>query len=349
MGNFLRREDGNVAVAFALAALPVLGAVGVAVDYARAVNVRSFVQSQADIAALSGAQLGPDGDPQLYLDHLRAATEQRFGVGSWIETLEIDAKWVSEVDFSVGVKGAVPVSLLGAVPGFPQEMDIGVVAVVRMAQPREVYKPPVVSELDNEAGDYNRVYVYCFDPSKLKGKGKAKGNRANARSEMTAIADNVGTKYTYQMPRCEEGQTMSFKLLNVRLARNEPKKWDDPKALRFEYYTDTTEKNGSYDYHLDGKKVLETVLCDNVMQCRPKSKGGIIPEGKNREPVQAKGTCSPGKYLYYGWEDRPPGQPGASDDWTDIAWTDRDYDDIRIVIGCPTLETVEERVVRLTR
>jgi len=122
-----------------------------------------------------------------------------------------------------------------------------------------------------------------------------------------------------------------------------------PAAQRFEYYTDTEIKNGSYDYDLGDWKVLETVLCDDVKECKPKSKGGIIPEGKNRTPVQAKGVCSPGKYIYYGWEDRPPGMSGPSDDWTDIAWTDRDYDDIRIVIGCPTLETVNDRLVRLTR
>jgi len=49
---------------------------------------------------------------------------------------------------------------------------IGVKSTVHMAEPREVYKPPVVSELDNEAGDYNRVYVYCFDPEKAR-KSKA--------------------------------------------------------------------------------------------------------------------------------------------------------------------------------
>jgi len=348
MRNFLRSKDGNMAVMFALTALPVLGGVGVAIDYARAVNVASFVQSQADIAALSGAQLGPDGNPQAYLDYLKFVTEQRYGSGAWINKMTIDAKWVSDVDYRVTVKGEVPVSILGAVPGFPREMDIGVSSIVRIAAPREVYKPPVVSELDNEAGDYNRVYVYCFDPEKFK-KGKGSTKRTNARSDMTAIADNAGTKYTYEMPRCAEGQNLSYKLLNVRLVRGEPKKWDDPKQTRFEYFTDTEIKGSNYDYYLDDKSVLETVICNNVNECRPKSKGGIIPEGKNRTPVQAKGTCSPGKYLYFGWEDRPPGLAGPSNDWTDIAWTDRDYDDIRIVIGCPTIETVQERQVRLTR
>ena len=42
--------------------------------------------------------------------------------------------------------------------------------------------------------------------------------------------------------------------------------------------------------------------------------------------------------MYYGWEDRPPGMPGHQNtggNWQHVAWTDRDYDDIRIVIACP--------------
>jgi Flp pilus assembly protein TadG len=46
MRTFLNCNKGNFAVAFSLALLPVLGAAGMATDYARAVNVRSFLQSQ---------------------------------------------------------------------------------------------------------------------------------------------------------------------------------------------------------------------------------------------------------------------------------------------------------------
>jgi hypothetical protein len=51
--------------------------------------------------------------------------------------------------------------------------------------------------------------------------------------------------------------------------------------------------------------------------------------------------------MYYGWEDRPPGLSGTSSNWQHIAWTDKDYDDIRIIIKCPTFETVGERNARL--
>lgn len=338
-----------MAVTFALAVLPLIGAVGMAIDYTDATNVRSYMQNQADAAALSGAQLGPDGDAAAYLEYLRAAAAQRYGEGEWIDDMTVDGKWIGTVDYQVTVTATMPTSIIAAVPGMPHTVDIGVTSTVRVAEPREVYKPPVVSELDNEAGDYNRLYVYCYDPTQVKGKGKAKGQREKARTQMTAFADNAGTKYDYEMPRCEGESSLSFKLLNVRLAREDPGKWDSPHAQKFEYFSDTEIKKNKYKYDFDGAKILETVICDDLDECKPKSKGGIIPEGKEREPVQAKETCSPGKYIYYGWEDRAPGMKGPSNDWTDVAWTDRDYDDLRIIMSCPTLETVEDRLVRLVR
>ena len=255
----------------------------------------------------------------------------------------MESEWPTQVDYRIVVKGRMPVTLLGAVPGFDDLVALGVTATARLGEPRYVYEAPEMSELDNEAGDYNRIYVYCFDPIKAAAKD------GNGRSQMTPIADNGGTVYTYEMPRCDAGQTLSYRLLNVRLARTQPAKWDDPKALRFDYYTDTVVENGIDKHDLGGWSVLETALCNTRKECEQVSRGGIVPEGKNRTPVQAKGTCTPGKYMYYGWEDRPPGRKGPAKDWTDIAWTDRDYDDIRIVIKCPTLEPAAERMVRLVK
>jgi Flp pilus assembly protein TadG len=389
MRRFLDCKKGNFTVAFAIAVLPVLGAAGVAVDYSRALSIHSYLQVQADAAALSAARVGYNGTATAHLEYLKAATEQRFGSGS-VTGLSVQPDWVTPVDYRIVVTAQMPVSVLSAVPGFNDTVPLSVTATARIAEPRYVYDPPELSELDNEAGDYNRVYVYCFDPVKAaaggdvassqdnddddngKGKGKGKGKGGDkgkgkgkdddnagkggapvdgsgdgGRTQMTAIADNAGTKYTYVMPRCDAGQTLSFKLLNVRLARTEPPKWDDPKALHFEYYTDTQVVNGADKHDLDGWSVLETAICNSKKECDKKSKGGIVPEGKNRTPVQAKSTCSPGKYMYYGWEDRAPGMAGANYDWTDVAWTDRDYDDIRVVMKCPQLEEAAERMVRL--
>jgi hypothetical protein len=340
MRSFLADRKGNIAVAAAMATLPIMGAAVVAIDYTRADNVRAFMQAQSDMAALSGAQLGPTGNPKAYLEHVKFYTEQRYGVGSWVDAMKVKGKWLNDFDYRVAVTGRVPVSVLSAVPGFTNDMSVSVVSIARLAEPRYIYKPPTLTELDNEAGDYNRIYVYCYNE-------KNKNKPDKGRTQITAISDNGGTKYKYEMPRCGADETLSYKLLNVRLVRNRPSKWDDPHQTRFEYFSDTVVNQGKDKHSPDVTKVLETVLCSNLNECKPKSKGGIIPEGKNRNPVSAKATCSPGKYMYYGWEDRMPGLPGPADDWTDIAWTDRDYDDIRIVMSCPELEKAEDRMVSL--
>lgn len=349
MRHFLKDKAGNFAIMFAIASVPLIGAAGVAADYSRAINIRSFMQSQTDAAALAAAQLGPTGNQQPHLDYLSGVTYQRYGEDKGISGLSVSAAWLGSVDYRVDMSGQMPVSLLGGVPGFPSHVALSVSSTVRVAEPRYVYKAPTVSELDNEAGDYNRIYVYCFDPEVAKANGGGQAQREKARTEMIPIADNGGTKYTFEMPRCNAGQHLSFRLMNVRLVRDQPSKWDSKSAQRFDYYTDTEIKNGAEVHDLGGWSVLETVLCNSMKECKPKSQGGIIPEGKNRSPQKAKASCSPGKYMYYGWEDRPPGMSGPSKDWTDVAWTDKDYDDIRIVIGCPELEPVEERSVRLVK
>ena len=52
IGRFRRDSSGNIAVIFALALMPVLSAVGCAVDYARATQLRSKLQSAVDAASV---------------------------------------------------------------------------------------------------------------------------------------------------------------------------------------------------------------------------------------------------------------------------------------------------------
>lgn len=348
MMGFWACRQGNVAIVFALSLIPIVGAAGVAVDYARASNAKSFAQGQADRAALFGIQVGPEGDTSRYIEDFKRAMRDRYGDVAWVNGMDVQGVWVSEVDFRVEARGNVPVTLLAAVPGMSDNVPIGVVAAARLAEPKYVYNPPEVSELDPEADDYNRIYVYCFDAEE-KDDPETRG-----RTQMTAIADNGDdSEYEFTMPRCEAGETLSFRLINVREARTRPELWDNG-GPRFEYYTDTViNDNGAEQYDIScegdnnacsnppagGWEILETVLCNSPDECKPKSQGGIIPEGKDRTPQRATQACSPGKYIYYGWEDRPPG----------TGWTDRDYDDIRIVIGCPSMEQEGERNVRLTR
>ena len=60
----LRRDDrGTTAITFAIAAIPLVGVMGLAVDYSRAYRVQSHLQTAVDAAALAGATEATD-DPQ---------------------------------------------------------------------------------------------------------------------------------------------------------------------------------------------------------------------------------------------------------------------------------------------
>jgi Flp pilus assembly protein TadG len=60
-GRFARADQGNIAVLFAIAAVPILGFVGAAIDYARANSARSSMQAALDSTALMLAKDLSDG------------------------------------------------------------------------------------------------------------------------------------------------------------------------------------------------------------------------------------------------------------------------------------------------
>ena len=59
-----------------------------------------------------------------------------------------------------------------------------------------------------------------------------------------------------------------------------------------------------------------------------------ITDRKGRTPSREELSCEEGSYLFVGIEDRPP-------EW---AWSDRDYDDLRFVISCPSGEEIRSTV-----
>ncbi|WP_404403563.1 TadE/TadG family type IV pilus assembly protein [Pelagibacterium halotolerans] len=201
----------------------------------------------------------------------------------------------------------------------------------------------------------------------------------------TAGGESNWREYVYVAPQCPDGSELSFRLENVRFSRgqayywedeyNEDMGWDGHSRVdfapgghghkgRFNYYTDTYYEDGVDGEQYDGltlpdvnnpyvqpgapAKVLETILCDTKEECETTADGGIIPhEQTDREPLRASESCQEGKYMYYGWEDRPPGLSGPDDTWEDVAWTDSDYDDIRVVIQCPVEKSIGDRNARL--
>lgn len=415
--DFLRREDGAVALIFGLMAIPFMALVGWSVDYVRLNHVHDYLQAQVDTAALNALQ--PDEQWEVNARHpdepwkaaMRGEIEREYQ-GDWARNIDIAGNWVGEGYFRVTANADVPLSFIKLIPGIPDLQLVAVSATAELIKPVEIREPPVNTTLDPEAGDYNRIWMYCYWPDR-----PANDPSQPKRTHMTPIADNGGSVYTadmtysdpalladynsgnmglrengvwerradsgqsrqyvYFMPQCPSGSFMSFRLENVRFARGDSNYWDsneqgtnappnsggDKKTGRFNYYTDTYFEEGSdveryaglhgpEPYVAPGQKVdiLETILCDTEEQCDPTHRDSIIPNRQtNRNPQKAAGGCEPGKYMYYGWEDRPPGLSGSSNDWQHIAWTDRDYDDIRIVIKCPVFTIEGDRHTRLVR
>jgi Flp pilus assembly protein TadG len=324
--SFWQRSDGGVAVPFTLILIGALMISGGALDYGRAIHMATILQATADSAALNVAS----ADKAMWSDlvgHAHDEADQRSqSVGA--EKVTLSGNWINTTDFQITASADVPFVLLVAVPGMPSKATVTASAVARTNTVANVSAPPSMAQLDPEAGDYNQIYVYCFDA------GRA-GDTDKGRSQMTLIADNGDSTYAFSMPTCKENESISYRLRNVRTNK---KKWNDPKAEQYDYYTDTTFDSKGAQVYNTGYQIVETVLCDDLTECKPKSQGGILPSGKNRTPQTEKQVCEPGKFMYYGWEDRPPG----------LGWTDTDYDDIRVIVSCPTT-VVKARNVRLIR
>jgi Flp pilus assembly protein TadG len=251
-------------------------------------------------------------------------------------------------------------------------VDLATIRVAAVAaRPVNVwYQPPERETLDPEAGDFNEIYVYCYDTL-------GSGSPESRRSQMTLVSNNMpagqnivaisggrvaqNPPTTVTWPRCtQRGQTLSFRLRNVRHVKANPVLWSNPNATisglqpgrpEFNYYTDTVLNEGTEIIDLQGFNVLETVLCDSLSACTPGGFGSQIPSGRNRAATRLRESepCQPGKFMYFGFEDRPPGQSGRADNWLWPAWTDSDFDDIRIVMKCPNSGRLGDALVRLVR
>lgn len=369
--DLLQNKRGSVAVIFGLSVIPILGVAGIAVDYSRASSARTSLQSKSDVIALTIAGNGTKAGYQEVVSRMSMGTANEIGV-SGLKELAFTGTWTDEMTFAVTATGQLDTLIAHVLPSVFSRMDLGVIAVARISEQQYQYDPPVLTYLDPDAGDYNQLYAYCFDYTRAVPSNPALNYRH--RSQMTLIADNNGKEYEFEWPRCGEGESLSIRMRNLRHVRSHPKLLADrtlpPYAAEFDYYTDTRIFEGRETSDIvrenvwapshwpaqyrdgqvrNGFNMLETVLCDSLTECVGTSRGGVLPEGKNRNPSTSANACSPGKYMYFGWEDRPPRQVGASGRWTDPAWTDRSYDDIRIVMKCPDGGPIGDRNVRLIR
>ncbi len=412
---FLKREDGVVAIIFAVMAIPFFAMAGWAVDYLRLEHVKEYLQIQADTAALNATH---KDDPQAtnweqaQWDRTHSAIMaeiNRTYSGAWASNIALTHEWLEpDVRVKVTARADVPLAFMNIVPGIPDTQAVEVVAVVVVSETYWEYSVEA-TDLDYEAGDYNRVWAYCFWPN------RDPSGDLPIRTQMTPIADNAGSStvkniyiaetsnpqiegaeaivdsdlramyiskqnsningvdgvlegtyrtvsnahmdvprtYRYVSPLCQGESYFSLRLENVRNQRGDYRYWEVgdfyyASGERYNYYTDTYPDAVTDEMQYGGLElpawgggdadILETVLCESLSPCGPASPGRDRQLGAANQRERAEAECPEGSYMYYGWEDRPAGIG---------EWTDADYDDIRVIISCPTLKSMGDQNPRL--
>jgi hypothetical protein len=376
-------RHGATATVFALSMPIMAGGLAMGIDFSLYNMVHNRMQTTVDGAALSAAMeierggdvtakalAYVDGELPGAFDGMTTAADVTVGVYSAANGFRPDN--TSNAN-AVRVRGerspdrGNEMSQMFSALFIDQAKTISVEAIA--ARPVNVfYQPPESRTLDPEAGDYNEIYVYCYDT-------QGTGTPASRRSQMTLVSNNMpagsnivqisGGRITANpsnsptWPNCmQEGQTLSIRLRNIRHVKSNPVLWNNPNATisnmqpgrpEHNYYTDTQIQQWVEQFDLQGANILETVRCDTMAQCTPGAIGSTIPTGRNRQNSRRRENrpCEPGKFMYFGFEDRPPGRSGASSNWLQPAWTDTDYDDIRIVMRCPNSGRLGDAFVRL--
>lgn len=343
----VRDERGAVAIAVALMMPVMVGLSALAVDVGNSRLIRNRLQSAADAGALAAVQMLADQAQarSRAVDFVAVNLPESFGPATGPDDVDFGAFDPSDGSFApslVDVNAIRVRSVREAARGNPaprffsaifgnEPITISVSAIAARTI-TSTYQPPEIFNLAPEAADYNEVFAYCFD---FEGGGGA----ASRRSSMTLIARNITPPVSYVWPECPEGQSLSFRLRNIRDARNNPPLRTSPKRTEYNHYSDTRIVDEREVFDFAGRSIIETMRCDTLDECKPTTQGGIVPAGKERVPNREDRPCVPGKFMYFGWEDRPPG----------LGWTDKDYDDIVFVMRCPTGALVTYGAARLVR
>lgn len=357
----LKDQRGVAAMFFALSVPVILGAVAYAVDFTNYRVTHNRLQTAADAAAIAGVKSldAPNmtvaqaiqfarlnvpasyGDITRQSDVIIGVFDPATGFSPSSDAREINAVRVRAVRNSTrgNPVRAVLASLWNTA-------DVSLSAEATAARQLNVqYEPAERFMLEPEAWDYNEIWAYCYDRN-------ATGPVANRRSQMTLLGNNLpegtnATRYSNgyitevpanppTWPDCsEQGQALSFRLRNIREAKQYPENFRNGRRQEYNYYTDTIISGGVEHFNLS-EPILETVLCDTEALCDPSKRNSQVPKGKNRTPKVETRPCAPGKYMYFGWEDRPPS--GGSD---------RDYDDITMLMKCPSVGTLGDGITRL--
>jgi Flp pilus assembly protein TadG len=403
LSRFARNERGNVAIMFGVALIPMVGAAGLAIDQNSGSNARSIVQSELDAAALDVVKAAVKIQTDATKTSLTAAARQVLidteataiiaarkqiaeskVAGSRVSAFSFNGNWADSLKTEYKVDTSFTLKRMMYLPSIStSDISVGASATARMQVTTET--KTTVPTLDNpgyEAGDYNRIYAYCYNV-----KNKAQADKG--RTQMTPVSSNgtdggsgskeLDTNVAFRnvlMPTCSGDEILSWRLYNVRGQRTQKNSWptdtynattklysqtDKSGVTIYNHFSDTAidPVTGLEEYAFTGNafgynqpiRMMETVVCDTKAQCTPGNSGNITPSGKNRNPIQQNQGCAPGKFMYMGWEDRPflPINANSNDYSTANSqqWTDSDYDDIRLVISCPET-TIKEYKTKIS-
>lgn len=110
VASFTRRSDGSVALNFAISLIPIMISVGAAVDYSRANNFRTALQTALDTAVLTGAKVGIAANwMQTALNVYYANLSSKFGAAP-TPTFVVDP---TTGYYTGSVTGSQPTTVLG--------------------------------------------------------------------------------------------------------------------------------------------------------------------------------------------------------------------------------------------
>lgn len=186
---FLKDDKGVVAVVFAVMAVPFIAMAGWAVDYLRLQHVKEYLQAQVDAAALNVTF--DDREPSLQWNVVHAATVAEIGrhyQGDWARNVVVEHQWIQpRIDVRVTARADVPLAFIKLLPGIDDTQEVFVSAVARVQEAYWDYEIDM-ADLDYEAGDYNRVWAYCYWPNR-----SANDPNLPNRTQMVPIADNGGS------------------------------------------------------------------------------------------------------------------------------------------------------------
>lgn len=150
--DFRRDVRGNVAIALALAAVPVLGGMGVAVDYARANRVQAELQNVVDSAALAGAMQISNGavtsTVSRFLRNNRDLERHQYNIH---HDVDVEAHTIT-----VEATATVPTTI-GAI--FRPVIPVAVSATAYRGTPVRTVDLQV-TEFNSDAWDANSIYWY---------------------------------------------------------------------------------------------------------------------------------------------------------------------------------------------